>query len=166
MTRVPETLLQQLLNGPLPDGAVICIGIRPSRHAPLLSLEGVTLIAQRGIEGDRYDTKTNGARQVTLISTEALDAVSSFLKKQVTPAMVRRNLATRGINLLALKGRRFRVGQTLLEYSGECAPCGQMEEILGPGGYNAMRGQGGICARILEGGTVHIGDVITRVDEV
>jgi MOSC domain-containing protein YiiM len=78
---------------------------------------------------------------------------------------VRRNLLTRGINLLALKDRRFRIGDALLETSGECAPCSLMEEVLGPGGYNAMRGHGGVNARIIESGHVTIGDAIERIDE-
>ena len=70
----------------------------------------------------------------------------------------------RGINLFALKDRRFRIGDAVLETSGECAPCSLMEEVLGPGGYNAMRGHGGITARIIESGQIKIGDAIERID--
>ncbi len=69
-----------------------------------------------------------------------------------------------GSMLTPMKGRRFRIGRTLLEWSGECAPCSRMETNLGPGGYNAVRGCGGITARIIEGGEIHIGDAIVRVD--
>jgi MOSC domain-containing protein YiiM len=87
----------------------------------------------------------------------------SFLdKKEIAPELLRRNLLTRGINLAALMGRRFRIGRTLLEWSGECAPCSRMETNLGPGGYNAVRGRCGITARIIEGGEIHIGDAIER----
>jgi MOSC domain-containing protein YiiM len=72
---------------------------------------------------------------------------------------------TRGVNLLALKDRRFSVGAVILEGAGECAPCGRMEETLGPGGYNAVRGHGGIVARVVEGGEVRLGDPIARVEE-
>ena len=64
---------------------------------------------------------------------------------------------------MALKGRQFRIGPTLLEWSGECAPCSRMEINLGPGGYNAVRGHGGFTARVIEGGEVHTGDLIERV---
>ena len=58
---------------------------------------------------------------------------------------MRRNLVVSGINLLALKDRRFRVGTALLEGSGECAPCSRMEVVLGPSGYNAVHGHGARC---------------------
>ena len=76
---------------------------------------------------------------------------------------MRRNVVVRGINLLALKGRRFRIGSALLEASGECHPCSRMEEILGAGGYNAMRGLGGITARVIEGATIRVGDEVVAL---
>lgn len=70
-----------------------------------------------------------------------------------------------GINLLALHDRRFRIGSALLEGTGLCHPCSRMEEALGQGGYNAMRGHGGITARVLEGGLVQIGDRVEAADD-
>ena len=128
-------------------------------------VEAAQLVAGRGIEGDRYRTTRDGARQVTLISAEHLDAVARYLGLEVLdPAILRRNLLVRGVNLLALKGRRFAVGAALLEYSGEAHPCSRMEAALGPGGYNAMRGHGGITARIVTGGMVRLGDALERLE--
>ena len=78
----------------------------------------------------------------------------------VAPATLRRNLVVSGIPLAALRGRRFRIGDVLLEGTDACDPCSRMEAALGPGGYNAMRGMGGLCARILEGGTLRRGDAV------
>ena len=145
------------------SGRLEWIGVRPSRRAPVEPIESAHLSAGHGVDGDRYNTKRDGPRQVTLIAAEDIAAIAAFLGlPAVAPELLRRNLVTRGINLLALKDRQFRVGATLLEGSGECAPCSRMEEALGLGGYNAVRGHGGITARVIRGGTVRVGDPIER----
>jgi MOSC domain-containing protein YiiM len=161
-----QSLLGALLLAPVHPGRITWIGLRPERRAPLQAATSATLIAGCGIAGDHYQSSTNGARQVTLIAWEDLAAIASFLRvEQVMPDQLRRNIVTTGINLVALKRRRFRIGGTLLEATGECAPCSRMEDTFGPGGYNAVRGRGGITARILEGGTILIGDVIEPVSD-
>ncbi len=161
-----DSLIGRLMAGPMRPGRLQWIGLRPARRAAVQIRNSAALIAARGIEGDRYHTERNGPRQVTLVAAEDLAAIAAFLGvPEVAPELLRRNLVIRGINLLALKDRRFRVGATLLEGSGECAPCSLMEEALGPGGYNAMRGHGGITARVIEGGDIVVGDMVARVDE-
>lgn len=119
-----------------------------------------------GLQGDRYQTSTNGARQVTLIQAEHLSAIASYLgQSELDPSQLRRNIVVVGINLLALKGKRFRIGDAVLEWSGQCHPCSRMEEVLGVGGYNAMRGHGGITARIIGSGIIRIGDGVSPMDE-
>ena len=160
----PDSPLEQLLAGPTMPGRLAWIGLRPSREVPMVTANSAVMIMGRGIKGDHYDTRQNGARQVTLIAFEDIAAIASFLGKEgITPDLLRRNFVTQGINLVALKSRRFRIGPTLLEWSGECAPCSRMETNLGPGGFNAVRGHGGITARVIEGGEVQLGDAVERV---
>lgn len=152
------------MTAPMRPGRLDWIGLRPARRAPVLIAAQATLIAGRGIDGDRYRTASDGARQVTLIAAEDLAAVAAFLgRDDVAPDLLRRNFVTRGVNLMALKGQRFLIGAALLEGAGDCAPCSRMEETLGPGGYNAMRGRGGLTARVREGGVIRLGDPIERV---
>ena len=79
---------------------------------------------------------------------------------KVDPVGLRRNLVVSGINLLALKNARLQVGEALLEIVGPCQPCSRMEQAIGPGGYAAMRGHGGMTARILVGGPISVGDTV------
>jgi MOSC domain-containing protein YiiM len=161
----PQSPLGRLLAGPIRPGRLEWIGLRPARRSPIETRVSAKLVAGHGLEGDHYDTQRDGPRQVTLIAIEDLAATAAFLGwPDVAPELLRRNLVTRGINLVALKDRRFRVGETLLEGTGECAPCGRLEEALGPGGYNAVRGHGGITARVIEGGPIVVGDPVGRID--
>jgi MOSC domain-containing protein YiiM len=145
-------------------GKLEWIGVRPERRAPVASVPRVEAIAGYGLAGDHYASKSNGKRQVTLIQAEHLQAVAKILDKpDVRPDGVRRNLVVSGINLYALRDRKFRIGGVLLEGSGPCDPCSRMEEVLGVGGYNAMRGHGGIIARILEGGLLEVGEAVLAV---
>ena len=141
-------------------GRVEWIGVRPARHVPVEQVTEV-LATDGGLLGDHYG---GGMREVTLIQAEHLPAVASLVGvPRVDPALVRRNIVVAGINLVALKDRRFRIGEALLAYSGPCHPCSRMEEALGAGGYNAMRGHGGITARVLERGTLRVGDAVVVV---
>jgi MOSC domain-containing protein YiiM len=125
----------------------------------MVELKTVRLLPNQGLEGDRFKGRIGSARQVTLIQKEHLDVIAACLHREsLSPVFLRRNLVVSGINLLALKDKAFRVGEALLEFSGLCHPCSKMEIQLGAGGYNAMRGHGGITARVLEPGDVGIGN--------
>jgi MOSC domain-containing protein YiiM len=144
-------------------GTVRWIGLRPERRAPLQPVEQARLDPLGGLAGDHSTSRT---RQVTLIGAEDLAAIASFLGLAcVLPGQLRRNIVIAGLNLGALKGRSFRLGGAVLEATGACHPCSRMEAAFGPGGYNAVRGHGGITARVLVAGTVRIDDPITVVDE-
>ena len=120
----------------------------------------VEAIAGAGLVGDRYKSGS-GKRGITLIQAEHLPAIAALAQRpDLTPALLRRNVVVSGIPLIALKQRRFRIGTAVFEGTEECDPCSRMEDALGPGGYNAMRGHGGLCARIVEGGTFGLGDAL------
>ena len=128
----------------------------------MVPVETAETLAGAGLAGDHHRTTRDGPRQVTLIQAEHLAVIASYLgHDSLDPVSTRRNIAVRGLNLLALKDRRFRVGRALLEHTGACQPCGRMEENLGPGGFQAMRGHGGITARVIAGGTIRVGDTVT-----
>lgn len=143
-------------------GRLEWIGLRSERLGDIVVVDEAVVVAGRGITGDhKFKGRAGTKRQVTLIQHEHLIAVAGMLHRdQISPELVRRNLVVSGINLLALKGKQFRVGEVLLEFSGPCEPCSRMESVLGAGGFNAMRGHGGITAMVLGGGAIHVGDPV------
>lgn len=150
--------LEQLMNTLPQTGTVEWIGIRPARRADIETVASAAAIVEQGLQGDHY-TKRGGKRQVTLIQFEHLAAIASILGEDAVPAdALRRNIVVSGINLLALKDKAFTVGEATLRYTGLCHPCSLMESTLGPGGYNAVRGHGGITASVLESGRLSVGD--------
>ena len=161
----PSSSLAALIAAQVRPGRVIWIGVRPGRRVPMQALQQAKLEAGCGMVGDRYGSP-GGARQLTLIASESLVAIASHLDREAIDLdALRRNIVVSGINLLALKGRRFSIGTAVLEASGECHPCSRMEEILGIGGYNAVRGLGGITARVLGSGEVRIGDTVAPLSD-
>lgn len=152
-----QTLRELTRNHPR-HGTVTWIGIRTEKRQPMTSVSSVAADTAEGLVGDRYRGK-RGNRQVTLIQAEHLPAVAAMAgADEILPDALRRNVVIAGINLLGLKDQRFRLGDAVLEYTGLCHPCSRMEEVLGPGGYNAMRGHGGITARVIENGAFGCGD--------
>lgn len=150
--------IQALMNQCAQAGKVVAISVRAKRLEPTVLLEQVLAIVNKGLEGDR---SKGGNRQVTLIQKEHVLAVASFLgKADLGFTLTRRNILVEGINLLSLKGKQFQIGEAILEYSGECHPCSRMEEALGTGGYNAMRGHGGITAKVISGGIIKIDAIV------
>ncbi len=143
-------------------GTLEAILLRPGHREPVVAVDAVEVIADRGLDGDRRAAAAtpDGKRHVTLVQAEHLEVVGALLGRPVEAADVRRNLVVRGINLAALRDRRFRIGDVVLEGTGHCHPCSRMEEVLGVGGYTAMRGHGGINARVISPGPIHLGDAV------
>jgi MOSC domain-containing protein YiiM len=143
-------------------GSLRWIGLRPARDVPMHAAEAAQAIAGQGLAGDRHAARQRsvpGNRQVTIIQAEHLPVIAALAGHgSVGPAQLRRNLVVAGINLLALQRARFSIGEVELEGTGPCHPCSRMEAVLGFGGYAAMRGHGGITARVLVGGWLRLGD--------
>jgi MOSC domain-containing protein YiiM len=153
--------MKELLRTLPQRGRVQWIGVRPGREQPMISVQAAEIAIGSGLVGDRYKGSASSRRQVTLIQAEHLVAVGSLLgRAPIDPSLLRRNLVVSGINLSALQQAQFQIGPVLLEGTGFCHPCSRMEMALGPGGYNAMRGHGGITAKVLIPGTVRVGDEV------
>lgn len=153
--------LRTLFNTLPQIGRIEWIGIRPSRGEAMIELESVQIDVDKGLQGDRFAGRSGNPRQVTLIQQEHLAVIAACTGlESIPPEWLRRNIVVAGINLLALKDKKFRIGAALLQYSGLCHPCSKMERQLGPGGYNAMRGHGGITAEVLEAGMVSLKDSV------
>ena len=147
-------------------GRLEWIGQRAVRREPLIAVLEAELKTDSHLLGDHARPKPDGKRQITLIQHEHLASVAGFLglPAPVEPGRLRRNLVVSGLNLLALKNRQVRIGdEVILDITGECHPCSRMEEELGPGGYNAMRGHGGLTAHIAQGGIIRVGDVLRMI---
>ncbi|HAS45324.1 MAG TPA: MOSC domain-containing protein [Microscillaceae bacterium] len=146
-------------------GKVEWIGLRPAKRATLNEVNAVVANSQNGLEGDHFAGQYSQKRQVTLIQAEHLVTVASLMGvAQVDPGLVRRNIVVKGINLLALKEKQFKIGEAILETTGLCHPCSRMETNLGEGGYNAMRGHGGITAKVVKGGEIKQGDAVEALE--
>jgi MOSC domain-containing protein YiiM len=161
-----QSSLEELMNHFAQAGKVEWLGIRPRKKADLIAVNSVKLDPLYGLQGDHYAGRS-GKRQVTLIQAEDLSTIASMMQVEgVSPDQLRRNIVVSGLNILALKKKSFQLGEAILEYTGLCHPCSRMENALGVGGYNAMRGHGGITARVLRPGIVVVGDECIVVDNI
>ncbi len=143
------------------SGRLEWIGIADARLAELRSVQLATVQAGTGIAGEHHARSGKSKRQVTMIQQEHLPVIAAFTQRtDVTPALLRRNLVVSGINLLALKDQQFRIGNVVFEGTGKCDPCSRMEQNLGTGGFTAMWGHGGITTKVLQGGTIQVGDSV------
>jgi len=146
-------------------GRVVWISIRPERRGAVSVVDSVEVSETAGLVGDHYSGQ-NGTRHVTLIQAEHLPVIAALTGcTELDPALLRRNIVVSGLNLLALKDQNVHIGSVVLEITGQCHPCSKMEIALGPGGYNAMRGHGGMTARVVQGGTIRVSDAVVVLAE-
>ena len=142
-------------------GRVEWLGVRPQRREPPEVVQEIEVSPKKGILGDHYSGQS-GNRDVTLIQAEHLPVVAALTGRDtLDPGVLRRNIVVSGLNLLALKDQTVQIGDAVLQITGQCHPCSKMEIALGPGGYNAMRGHGGMTAKVIQGGKIRVGDSVT-----
>ena len=140
-------------------GRVEWLGVREVRRGLVRPLERAR-IEPHGLVGDHRARP--GKRAVTVIQHEHLPVIAALAgaRAPLAPERLRRNVVVSGINLAALRDAEFRVGTAVLRGVGICAPCSRMTEELGPGGYNAVRGHGGLICEVVEPGDVALGDAV------
>ena len=153
-------------------GQLQAIYCRSARGVLCVQTSSAIAIAGRGLQGDRASLTVSqnplgSNRQITLIQAEHIAVISALMNKIVDPASLRRNLVVSGINLLAAKSlfkdqpMHLIINDVVLEVTGPCEPCSKMEISIGIGAYNAMRGHGGVNAKVIKGGELKLGDIVT-----
>jgi MOSC domain-containing protein YiiM len=146
-------------------GKLEWIGLRSERRGEVVVVEQAEAVVDMGLMGDHRMKKTPGsARQVTLISREYIESICRHTgHRAIDPRLLRRNLVISGMNMNLLRYQRLQIGEVILETNALCHPCSRMDEALGVGGTAAMFGYGGLCARIIRGGKLAVGDSVIRL---
>jgi MOSC domain-containing protein YiiM len=153
---------------------VLEIYITSVAKSPLQSVKSVRALAGRGLEGDRYCASAPAAageidakshmkilgKQLTLIESEAIDALQRDCGIKLLPRETRRNIITRGVALNHLVGREFNIGRVRVKGIRLCEPCGHLESLTQQGVRESLIHRGGLRAQILTDGVIHVGDLI------
>jgi MOSC domain-containing protein YiiM len=144
--------------------------VAPVAGAPMDRVDSVRAVAGRGLDGDRYFLRTGtysrkegSDREITLIETEALEALARDYGLTIDASDVRRNVATRDVALNHLVGRTFRLGEATVRGLRLCEPCGHMERLCGKRVRPGLVHRGGLRAQILTHGVIRVGDPIEPV---
>jgi MOSC domain-containing protein YiiM len=149
------------------SGTVEGLFVAAAAEAPCVAVESVEAIAGRGLRGDRYfeGHGTFGGpgavgHQITLIEQEALDELAAQSGIELASADARRNVVTRGVDLNALAGHHFLIGDVEIVGRRWCEPCAHLQRLTTPGVLRGLVHRGGLRADIVRGGTVARGDSV------
>ncbi len=149
------------LGAPVGAGVVEGVFLAPAAEAPMVAADAVPAVPGRGLEGDRYfegagtfSARGGTGRDLTLVSVEALESAG------VAPLEARRNVVVRGVDLDALIGRRFRVGEVECLGRRRCEPCAHLQRLTRPGVLRALVHRGGLRADVVSGGVLRVGDAV------
>lgn len=139
---------------------VVAINIAPGRRLPMKSVDTVVAEQGLGLVGDRYHGAKH--RHVTIQSAAGLAEGAERLGREIPWAGTRRNITMSHGEVPTTPGERLRIGAVLLEVVRVAAPCRLLDDELGPGAAEALRRRAGTCFRVLEGGTISVGDELVR----
>jgi MOSC domain-containing protein YiiM len=151
------------------NGKVQSIHIAATAKAAMQSLDQVQALAGVGLEGDRYATrqgtffKPEPDFELTLIETEAIEALARDYGIQLIPGNARRNLVTSGVALNHLVGREFKVGDVVIRGIRLCEPCSHLQSLTGLSVIQGLRHRGGLRAQILSSGKIRVGQLIAEL---
>ncbi|MBV2179644.1 MAG: MOSC domain-containing protein [Castellaniella sp.] len=154
---------------PVWTGVIRHLHITPRAFLPMESFQQITLVAGKGIIGDRYlighekgfySHKPEDGRQITLFEIETLEALRRDAGIEMLPQEHRRNVTVQGVPLNHLVGRRFWLGEALLEATRLSTPCRHIEEILDKAVFDPMINRAGLNCKILQGGVIRVGDIV------
>lgn len=130
---------------------------QPAGQAPVVEVPSVECVAGKGLVGDRFfDYKEDYKGQITFFEHEQYERLcEQFNVMGVSPSVFRRNVITKGVDLNSLIGKEFEVQGIRFEGASECSPCYWMDQAFAEGAELAMKGHGGLRARILSNGVLH-----------
>jgi MOSC domain len=143
------------------NGTIEALAVAPQKEAPMRLIDDARAHAGRGLEGDRYfnhqgtfSNPYSDGHDLTLIEAEVVDELG------LPPEEARRNVVTRGIDLNALVGRRFKVGEAECVGRRLCEPCAHLQRLTHQGILRDLVHRGGLRADVLNGGTIRVGDAV------
>jgi MOSC domain-containing protein YiiM len=149
------------------QGTLVAIYTAPTTGAPMVDHREIEATVACGLAGDRYATNVaehdrgyTKIRHVTLIEEETVSALARDHGIEVMPIRLRRNLLTRGVPLNHLIGRRFRIGEIVLEGTELAEPCKYIADSVGKPVLEPLLHRAGIRAEIVKGGRIRAGDEI------
>lgn len=153
------------------QGVVLYLHRTTAVARPMVAESKLSLIAGRGIEGDRYllgtgfySNKPEVGRQVTLFEMETLEALARDQGLAFGPDEHRRNVTVRGVPLNHLVGQRFLIGTALVEATRLSVPCHHLEEVTAKRVFKGLLHRAGLNCRILRSGVIAVGDTVRPAD--
>jgi MOSC domain-containing protein YiiM len=159
------------LSGARDQGTVEAIFVAARAGERPQPIPAAELVPGRGVRGDRYfagagefSERPGNGRDLTLIEAEAIEGLAAEHGIEIEPGEARRNVLTRGIDLNALVGRRFQVGEVECRGDRRCDPCSHLEKLNRPGVLRGLVDRGGLRADVLSAGTIRPGDEVIPLE--